>query len=124
MKRRAFSLCDVADRNGCEEIRLALDCRGGLARLEIGGRRSAAEIVGERHEGAAMHDAETVIEVVTRNELRGDPLGRNMCDLEAEQFGKWRLLAGRFVHSMLPAHENDKGADVIVRALGAQCRLR
>src|SRR5262245_13001636 len=116
MEWGAFGLCDVANRDGREEIGLALDCRGGWAGLEIGGRCRAAEIVGKRHEGAAMHDAETVVEVVAGDKLCGDPLGRNMRDLETKKFGKWRLLGGRFVHSMLPANENNKGADVIVHA--------
>ncbi|MGB7856590.1 MAG: hypothetical protein WBL48_11910 [Pseudolabrys sp.] len=50
-----------------------------------------------------MHDAETVVEVIARDELCGDPLGRNMRDLEAEKFGKWRLLIGRVVPSNPPA---------------------
>jgi hypothetical protein len=54
-------------------------------------------------EGAAMHDAETVVEVIARDQLCGDPFGRNMRDLEAEKFGKWRLLVGRVVHSNPPA---------------------
>src|SRR6185312_5067360 len=83
-------------------IGLALDRGGGLTRLEIGGRCRAAEIVGKRHERAAMHNAETVIEVVACNELCGDPFRRNMRDLEAEKFGKWRLLVGSVVHSIPP----------------------
>ena len=75
-------------------------CRGGLTRLEIGGRRRATEIVGKRHEGAAMHDAETVVKIIARDEFCGHPFGRNMRDLEAEKFGKWRLLVGRVVHSI------------------------
>src|SRR6185437_3749448 len=92
----------------------------GLAGLEIGGRCSSAEVVGKRHDCTAMHDAEAVVEILACDQLRGDPLGRNMRNLETEKFGKWRLLIGRFVHSTLPAGEKNKGADVIVRALAVQ----
>src|SRR5690242_14131161 len=99
MQWRAFGLSDVADRNGGEEVRLAFDRGGGLARLEIGGGRGAAEVVGKRHQGAAMHDSEPVVEIIAGDELSGDPFGRDMRYLEAEKFGKWWLPAGRVVHS-------------------------
>ena len=45
-----------------------------LAVLEIGGRGGAAEIVGERHDGAAMHDVKAVVELLAHWQLGGDAL--------------------------------------------------
>src|SRR6185437_16695590 len=59
---RAFRGGGIADRNAGKEVGLALDGGRGLPRLEVGGGGGAAEIVGERHDGAAMHDAVAVVE--------------------------------------------------------------
>ena len=47
-----------------------------------------------------MHDAETVVKVIARDEFRSHSFRRNVRDLEAEKFSKWRLLVGRVVHSI------------------------
>ena len=46
--------------------------------FEIGGGGGAAEIVGQRHDRAAVQDAEAVVEVVAHRQFGGDALGRNM----------------------------------------------
>src|SRR6185503_5453797 len=106
MQRYAFCPGDVADRHGREEVRLAFDRRGGLTGLEVGGCCGATQIVRKRHQGAAMHDAETVIKIIARYEFCRHPFGRNMGDLEAERCGQWRLFMVRFFLAMLPACES------------------
>ena len=64
MQRGAFRACRIAKRNGREKIGLALDCRRARAIGQVGERRGAAEIVGERHHGAAMHRAEPILDLV------------------------------------------------------------
>jgi hypothetical protein len=98
MEGRAFRLRHIAYRNRSEEICLALDRGRRLTGLEIGSCRRATEIVGEGHECAAMHNSEAIVEVIARNELCGHTLRRYVSDLEAEEFGKGRLIVGRFIH--------------------------
>ena len=63
--------------------------------FQIGGGGGAAEIVGQRHDGAAMHDAEAVVELLAHHQFGGDALGRDMRDFQAEEFGERRLRVGR-----------------------------
>ena len=68
-KRRAFGPGGVADRNGGKEIGLALDGRGLHALGQVDGRGGAAEIVGKRHDGAAVQDTEAVAELLAYHQL-------------------------------------------------------
>jgi hypothetical protein len=69
-----------------------------LARLEIGCGCGSTEIVGEGHKGSAMQDSKPVIELIACDKLCRYPLGRYVRDFQAKEFGKGRLLVGRFVH--------------------------
>ncbi len=93
-----FRLCHVADGHGRKEIGLAFDRGCRLAGLEIGCGCGSTEIVGEGHEGSAVQDSKPVIELIARDKLCRYPLGRYVRDFQAEEFGKGRLLVGRFVH--------------------------
>jgi hypothetical protein len=72
VERRALGSRDIPDRNAGEEIRLALDGRRAAAFWEIGDGGSAAEIVGQRHDGAAMKRAEPVVELLADREFGDD----------------------------------------------------
>jgi len=45
-----------------------------------------------------MQDSKPVIELIACDKLCSYPLGRYLRDFQAEEFGKGRLLVGRFVH--------------------------
>ena len=59
--RRAFGDHGGTAGRRPKKIRLAFDGRGAAAFRHIGDRGRAAEIVGERHDGAAMKGAKAVV---------------------------------------------------------------
>ena len=68
--------------------------RGGRAAAErhVGGGGSAAKVVGERHQCAAVQHAVPIGEQIGDQKLSRHSLGRDMGDLHAHEVGKRRLL--------------------------------
>src|SRR5947207_5902678 len=98
MKRSALGVRDVAHWNAGEEIGLAFNGRRAAALRQIGDRGGAAEIVGERHDGAAVQRTETIVEVLANGQFGNDLVRRNVDYSHAEQSGEWRLLFGLRIH--------------------------
>jgi hypothetical protein len=76
----------------------AFNRRGGETGRQVGDRCGAAEIVGERHEGAAMQKAIRVGEFFAHRERARDPFGREVSHRDADERGEWsewRLLFDR-----------------------------
>ena len=116
VQRCAFGVCGVAGRNDGEEVGLALDRRGAPALGQVCHRGGAAEIVGERHDRAAMQRAVAVGQFLAHRQFGGDLVGRHMRDLDAEEIGERRLQFGVGIHSGCP---QNKGA-ATSRALTVQ----
>src|SRR5215469_13605903 len=91
VQRRAFGPGDIADRNAGEKIGLAFDGRGAAAFGQIGDGGSSAEIVGQRHNCAAMKRAKAVVQFLADRKLGDDFVTRNMRHLHADQGGERRL---------------------------------
>jgi hypothetical protein len=86
------------DGYGRKEIGFAFDCGCRLTGLEVGCGRCSTEIVGEGHERSAVQNAEPVIELLASDQFCRYAFGRYVGHLQAEEFGKGRLLVGRFIH--------------------------
>ena len=102
MQRRALGARGFADRNGGKEIGLALDGRGTGALRQIHHRGDAAEIVGERHDGAAVQNVRDGCEFVANGKFGLDAFRRNVGELDAEKFGERRLKIGWARHGGCP----------------------
>src|ERR1700722_3003469 len=100
MERRAFGARGVADGDRREEIGLAFDGRGAAAFGQVGKGRGAAEIVGERHDCAAMHGPEPVVELFANENLGLDLVLGQVRDFHSHKIGKWRLQFGVSPHVM------------------------
>jgi hypothetical protein len=92
MQRRRLSIGGLADRNGGKEVGLALDRRRAGALRQIHHRSHGADIVGERHDGAAVNDGGHRGDLVAHEEFGRDPLRRNVGQFDAEEIGERRLL--------------------------------
>ena len=78
MERHAFRAHGLARASWREEIRFRFDRRCPRARRQIHAGSRAADLVGERHDGAAMHDAGHGTELIAHCQLGDEALGRRL----------------------------------------------
>ncbi len=115
MQRRALGARDLADWNGSKEIGLALDRRGACALRQIHHRGDAAEIVGQRHDRAAVQNIRDGCEFVADGKFGLDALRRYVSKLDAEKRGERSLkieIDPMITHTM-PLSDINKAFDLM-----------
>ena len=91
MYRRRLPDDPRPDRRRCDEIGLALDCRGPGALRQVDDGARGAERIGERHDRAAVKDCGNRAQLFSHRHLRDDFLGRGAGEFDAQELGKRQL---------------------------------
>jgi len=80
------------ERRCCPFLEFKLEVGGANESITLRIRGRAAEAVGERHHGAAMHDAAAVLEILADRQFGLDAVGTDFEDPDPHEFRKGRLI--------------------------------